>query len=237
MEGWSRPLRLPLQTPSAWDRTWQDWEDHQMERKCRARCGCHTNHRGETWKDEVMQWLAKRIAKGDWEKHKRDKDLEPYLHVKQELLVAEGFIFRECQIVLPPVLQRKVVKLWHSLAHLGKTKTKQMLREKYWFPLMNSMTDTAIDQCYECRVAVKGNREEPIKVTSIPNRHSIHRQWWTVPRWTPQSHPDWQENQIPSGIVCTIDRLPDQQGEIEAHLCHMWNSEENWERHLTPIQF
>ena len=55
-------------------------------------------------KDEIMQRLAKRIAKGDWEKHKRDKDLEPYLHVKQELSVAEGLIFREHRIVLPPAL-------------------------------------------------------------------------------------------------------------------------------------
>jgi len=117
-----------------------------------------------------MWRLAKRIVKGDWEKHKRDKDLEPYLHVKQELSVAEGLIFRERRIILPPALQRKVVKLGHSLGHLGKTKTKQMLREKYWFPLMNSMIDTAIDQCYECQVATKRDREEPIKVTSIPTR-------------------------------------------------------------------
>ena len=61
-----------------------------------------------------MQWLAKRIAKGDWEKHKRDKYLEPYQHVKQELSVAEGLIFRERRIVLPPALG-------HGLGHLEKT--------------------------------------------------------------------------------------------------------------------
>ena len=77
-----------------------------------------TRIREETRKDEVMQRLAKRIAKGDWEKHKRGKDLEPYLHVKQELSVAKGHIFRERRIVLPPALQRKVVKLGHSLGHL-----------------------------------------------------------------------------------------------------------------------
>ena len=105
-----------------------------------------TRIREETQKDEVMRRLAKRIVKGDWEKHKRDKDLEPYLHVKQELSVAEGLIFRERRIVLPPALKREVVKLEHSLRHLGITKTKKMLREKYWFPLMNSMIDAAIDQ-------------------------------------------------------------------------------------------
>ena len=98
-----------------------------------------TRIREETQKDPVMQRLAQRIVNGDWEKHKRDKDLEPYTHVKQELLVAEGLIFREQRIILPAALQRKVVKLGHSLGHLGKTKTKQLLREKYWFPLMNSM--------------------------------------------------------------------------------------------------
>lgn len=129
-----------------------------------------TRIREETQKDEVMQRLAKRITKGDWEKHKRDKDLEPFQHVRQELSIAGGLIFRENRIVLPQALQKKVVKIGHSLGHLGKTKTKQMLRDKYWFPLMNQLIDTAIDQCYECQVATKGNREEPIKVTSIPNR-------------------------------------------------------------------
>ena len=51
-----------------------------------------TRIREETLKDEVMQKLAKKIVKGDWEKHKRDKGLEPNLHVKQELSIAEGLI-------------------------------------------------------------------------------------------------------------------------------------------------
>ena len=129
-----------------------------------------TRIKEETQKDEVMQRLAKKIVKGDWEKHKRGKALEPYLHVKQELSVAEGLIFRERRILLPPALQMRVAKLRPSLGHLGNTKTKQMLREKYWFPLMKSMIDTAVNQCYGCQVATKTGREEPTKVTSIPNR-------------------------------------------------------------------
>ena len=37
--------------------------------------GVITRIREEIQKDEVMQQLAKRIAKGDWEKHKREKDI------------------------------------------------------------------------------------------------------------------------------------------------------------------
>ena len=73
-----------------------------------------------------MQRLAKRIARGDWEKCKRDRDIEPHLHVKQELPIAEGLIFREQRIVLPEVLQRKVVKLGHNLDTWAKPMTKQL---------------------------------------------------------------------------------------------------------------
>ena len=37
-----------------------------------------------------MQRLAKRIANGDWEKHKRDKDIEPYFHVKKRVVGCRG---------------------------------------------------------------------------------------------------------------------------------------------------
>ena len=63
------------------------------------------NIREETQKDETMQKLAKRISKEYWEKYKRDRDIEPYTHVKQELSVAERLIFREQWIV-----QRKTGK-------------------------------------------------------------------------------------------------------------------------------
>ena len=38
-------------------------------------------------------------------------------------------------------LQRTVIKASHSLCHLGMTKTKQILRQKYWFPQMNKMVE------------------------------------------------------------------------------------------------
>ena len=62
------------------------------------------------------------------------------------------------------------MKIGHKLGHLGKTKTKKMLQEKYWFPIINSMIDTAIEKCYNCQVARKSHKEEPIKITGIPNK-------------------------------------------------------------------
>ena len=60
---------------------------------------------------------------------------------------------------------------------------------------MKSMINTAIDQCYGCQVATKGDREEPIKVTSIPNRPwgtvSIDQTGTTIPSWLTRE-PDTQ---------------------------------------------
>ena len=42
-------------------------------------------------------------------------------------------------------------------------------QEKILVPPMNSMSYSVIDQCYECQLATKKNREEPVKVTDIPS--------------------------------------------------------------------
>ena len=131
----------------------------------------------ETQKDPIAQ----RIAKAVWEKHKTDREIEPFLHVKKELSVAEGLIFRENRIVLPG----------HKLGHLGRTKTKQMLRQKYWFPLMNSIIDTTVDQCYECKVTTEDHREEPIKVTTMPSKP-----WSTVALDHGGPYPDGHYNLV-----------------------------------------
>ena len=90
--------------------------------------------------------------------------------IKQELYSAEGMIFRLHQIIVPRSLQRKVIQAAHCLGHLGMTKTKRMLREKYWFPTMNSMVEQIIGQCYACQVTTKQHRQEPIKMSPIPKK-------------------------------------------------------------------
>ena len=42
-----------------------------------------------------------------------------------------------------------------------------MLREKYWLPNMNKMTEGVVGQCYECQLTTKQHRQEPVWITSI----------------------------------------------------------------------
>ena len=94
----------------------------------------------------------------------------PYYSVRNDLYIVDGLIFRSNQIDIPKKLQRKVIKIGHSMGHLGITKTKQMLRRKYWFPMMNSLVENIIGQCYECQVTTKQHRQKPVKMTVITEK-------------------------------------------------------------------
>jgi hypothetical protein len=124
--------------------------------------------RKETAKDEILQELIQCINTGNWKKQKKNEKLKPFLDMQEEFCTVNGLLYRIDKIVVPASLQRKIVKIAHKMGHLGKTKTKQMLRQKYWFAAMNSMIDQVIEQCYECKVATKDSKEEPIKPSEIP---------------------------------------------------------------------
>ena len=126
--------------------------------------------REETRRDRELQKLKERIVKEDWEKYRKDHDINQYYSIKEELYVVDGLIFRLNQIIIPEKLRKSVIKAAHSLGHLGMTKTKQMLRQKYWFPEMNKRVEEMIGQCYECQVTTKDHRNEPLKMTEIPEK-------------------------------------------------------------------
>ena len=122
----------------------------------------------ETSESKQLTKLHERIQRGDWNTYKKDPDIEPYFMIREELCSAEGLIFRLDKIVIPDSLQRKVIKAAHSMGHLGMTKTKQLLRNKYWFPKMNQQVEEILGECYACQVTTKDHRRGPVKSTIIP---------------------------------------------------------------------
>ena len=74
--------------------------------------------RKETAEDHQLQTLYKRIVKEDWRKHRKDNGIVPLFSIRHELYVMNGLIFRLNQIVIPPSLQRTVIKAANSLGHL-----------------------------------------------------------------------------------------------------------------------
>ena len=121
-----------------------------------------------TSKDPILQDVLKIMRRNDWEKHKNRQELKPYYLIKHELFRAKGLLLRCRQIVIPEALQRHVITAAHSMGHFGMTRTKQMLREKYWFPRLNSMVEDAVSRCYQCQVATPEHKQEPVKPSEIP---------------------------------------------------------------------
>ena len=121
-----------------------------------------------TMKDEILQDVKKRMKKIDWEQHKNRPEIKPYYLVRHELFRAKGLILRCRQIIIPEKLQKQVIIAAHSLGHFGMTRTKQMLRAKYWFPRLNSMVEDAVTRCYQCQISTTDSKQEPVKPSAIP---------------------------------------------------------------------
>ena len=143
----------------------------------------------------------------------------------------DDLLFRMNQIIIPRSLQRKVIKAAHHLGHLGMTKTKQMIRGKYWFPTMNSMIEQIIGQCYECQVTTKQHRREPVKVTDIPKKP-----WDVVAVDFSGPYPDGHYNLV---AIDKRTRYPEvvfnQPRESLKQCCHSWHPKTAGKRQQTTV--
>ena len=122
----------------------------------------------ETAKDKQLTKLAAAMQTGKWTK--TDPDLKPYFDLRAELYMAEGLILRMDRIIPPESLRDKIIQIAHKQGHLGISKTKEMLRRKYWFPAMNSRIDTVVSTCFDCQIATNTQHTEPAKMTKLPER-------------------------------------------------------------------
>lgn len=62
-----------------------------------------------------------------------------------------------------------MVKIAHE-GHMGLVKTKQLVRERVWFPCIDKMVEEAIDSCKACCLASSGSKPVPLMMTDPPER-------------------------------------------------------------------
>lgn len=78
------------------------------------------------------------------------QDLIPYFRVRDELSVKDALIFRGTRLLVPVALRHTVISLAHE-AHQGVVRTKQRLRELYWWPQMDSQVQSTVSTCIPCQ--------------------------------------------------------------------------------------
>ena len=91
-------------------------------------------------KDPIIQEVVSRMLKGEWKSTPKDIRVQPYFRIRDKLTIApteHGIVLLfENRLVIPLALRADVVPLAHE-GHQGLVKTKQLLRDKVWFPGIN----------------------------------------------------------------------------------------------------
>jgi len=119
----------------------------------------------ETIKCDEMQALSKAIQTGDFS----DKRLSRYAvpEVREQLHKADNIIYRGSRLIIPVSLREKVVKIGHR-GHQGRAKTKSLIREFCWFPLLDKMVEQKVQNCRRCQAVTDSSRKPLVKPHELP---------------------------------------------------------------------
>ncbi|KAG1940258.1 retrotransposable element [Pimephales promelas] len=98
-----------------------------------------------------LEMLRKQITHG-WPPSIKavSQDMIPYFRVRDELAVKDAFIFRGTRLLVPVDLRHTLISLAHE-SHQGIVRTKQRLRDLYWWPQMDSQVQSTIATCIPCQ--------------------------------------------------------------------------------------
>jgi len=131
----------------------------------------------ESWTDHDLYHLPRDFQDAN------TADLQTFRHVKEDLTVNthENVILHGNRIIIPLVLRERAIAITHE-GYQGLVKTKQLLREKVWFPNMDRYVKHKVDTCIACQA----NPSRSFKDVSIASRtmaYGSHRFLWSFPFW------------------------------------------------------
>ena len=129
--------------------------------------------RTATLVDQDLQQVIKLIKSGNWKQsYKQNKTLETFSRLRHELTivpVTNGFVLLcDKKLVIPKGLRNRVIELAHE-GHQGIVKTKQLLREKVWFPGIDKQVEDFCQSCIPCLASTPKQTTEPLQMTVLPN--------------------------------------------------------------------
>ena len=119
--------------------------------------------RDATHEDPQLQRVMTAVQSGEWE------NVPEYARFRDELSIHDGLVLRGHRLVIPTSLQHRVLDIAHQ-SHQGIVKTKQLLREKVWFPNIDTLVETMVKSCIPCQASYQGpQKREPIHPTPLPS--------------------------------------------------------------------
>lgn len=124
--------------------------------------------KAETLKDVNLQKIVCLINNG-WpcKKSMVPDDVKQYFHIKDQLHVIDGVVFKLNSIIIPQSMRHAMLKHMHE-GHLGITNTKNLVRGVIFWPCMFSEIENYIQNCQTCLKFRKNNPPQPLQSHEIP---------------------------------------------------------------------
>jgi hypothetical protein len=138
----------------------------------------------QTKEDATLQIAMKYIQNGNWHEARNltdpninNQELSILYSIRTELTASKDndLLLKSTRIVIPTSLRKQAIDLAHE-GHQGLTKTKQLIREKIWFPSIDSMVKKIIDACIPCQSTTPAHPPVPLKMSKMPPTpwHTVH---------------------------------------------------------------
>ena len=120
--------------------------------------------RSETQRDPQLLKVMQAVQTGQWR-----GDISDFTRFKDEISVYGGLVLRGHRLILPQSLQNQAIDIAHQ-SHQGIVKTKQLIREKIWYPGIDKLVENAVKSCIPCQASYKGPaKREPLQPTPLPS--------------------------------------------------------------------
>ncbi|MES9880447.1 MAG: RNase H-like domain-containing protein [Sedimenticola sp.] len=116
-------------------------------------------------KDNVLQNVVNSLKSNRWST--KTGEMGAYYKIRSELTVNNNVVLRGTRLVIPESLRPRVLSLAHE-THQGVVKTKQMLREKVFWPGMGQAVDLLIKTCFPCQLLSNPPAPPKIQSTELP---------------------------------------------------------------------
>ncbi|XP_064463094.1 uncharacterized protein K02A2.6-like [Ornithodoros turicata] len=120
-----------------------------------------------TRSDPILQEVMQHVKNDSWPSSgSRSEDILPFYRCRAELSVMNELLLRGDRVIVPMALTSRFLELAHE-THPGIVRTKQRLREQYWWPGMDKRVEQLVGSCNVCQSADKSAK------TTVPPLHPV----------------------------------------------------------------
>ena len=116
-----------------------------------------------TREDPIYGRVLTAVKTGEFDRH--DKELVPFISVKDSLTVDAGCLLYGSRVVIPTRQQARLLFELHT-THMGVVKMKSLAREYIWWPGLNKQIESLAAKCEGCAKFKK--KPPPVPLTHWP---------------------------------------------------------------------